>query len=120
VQFWRSVMEVLLELNESRKILTVDRDELVYTVKHEIELLGIRGVLAYFSCPRGQSSSSKKVFILQRWSEKWKSFVDVTDIEQVEEGDRLILQCDTNMVATEQNCGTSSSFDVSRGKVCEL
>ena len=39
---------------------------------------------------------------------------------QVEEGDRLILQCDTNMVATEQNCGTSSSFDVSRGKVCEL
>ena len=70
MQFWRSVMEVLLELNESRKILTVDRDELVYTVKHEIELLGIRGVLAYFSCPRGQSSSSKKVFILQRWSEK--------------------------------------------------
>jgi len=46
--------------------------------------------------------------------------VDVTDIEQVEEGDRLILQCDTNMVTTEQNCGTSSSFDVSRGKVCEL
>ena len=37
-----------------------------------------------------------------------------------QEGDCLILQCDTNMVATEQNCGTSSSFDVSRGKVCEL
>ena len=89
-------MEVLLEINGSRKVLCVSRNEIVYTLENEIGLLGIDGVLAYFSCIRGQSAGAKKVYILQKWSDKWNSFIDVTDTDQIVDGDRLtVIQQDT-------------------------
>ena len=73
-------MENLLEVEGSHKVLSATRDELVYVLENELGILGIDVVLAYFSCAQGLTAGSKKV-ILQRWSEKWKSFVDVTDVD---------------------------------------
>ena len=80
-------MEIWLEVESSCKILSATCDELVYVLENKLGILGIDGVLAYFSCPRGQTAGSKKLFILQRWSDKWKYFVDVTDVDQVFDGD---------------------------------
>ena len=123
-------MEILLEVEDSRKVLSATRDELVYVLENELGILGIDGVLAYFSCPRGQTAGSKKVFILQRWSEKWKSFVDVTDVDQVFDGDRLTIvmqhpsdaqtgTCTEVSGSTDPTSNTSTS-ETSRGQVCKL
>ena len=29
--------------------------------------------------------------MLQRWTDKWKSFIDVTDVDQIQDGDRLTV-----------------------------
>ena len=123
-------MEILLEVEGSRKVLTATRDELVYVLENELGILGIDGVLAYFSCPRGQTAGSKQVFILQRWSDKWKSFVDVTDVDQVFDGDRLTIVMQhpsdeqtgtcTEVSGSTDPTSITSGCDTSRGQVCKL
>lgn len=61
-------------------------------VEQELGLLGIDGVPAYFSCERGEKyRSDKHVYILKGWAEKWKFFLNVTDVEQVNDGDRFTV-----------------------------
>ena len=65
---------------------------MVFVVEEELGKLGMDGILAYFSCVRGeQHRTDKRVYILQRWVEKWKNFVDVTDVDQINNGDRLTV-----------------------------
>ena len=116
-------LEVLFEMNGSRKVLCVGRNEIVYTLENEIGLLGIDGILAYFSCVRGQSAGTKKVYILQKWSDKWNAFIDVTDTDQIVDGDRLTI---IPQDAAEVQNGTCTSgtpppggFDTTRGQVCK-
>ena len=79
-------MEVLFELHESKKTLTITKDNVIFTVE-ELGKLGVDGVLAYFSCPRWERRHrSKNVYILQRWTDKWKAYVDVTDVDQIQDG----------------------------------
>ena len=86
------LMEVLFELHESRKTLTITKDNVIFTVEEELGKLGVDRVLAYFSCPRGERRhGGKDVYILQRWTEKWKTFVDVPDVDQIQDGDRLTV-----------------------------
>ena len=59
----------------------------MYEIKKKIKQLGKNGVLAYFSCVRGKQPPHKNVFILQRWNSMWKGFADVTDVDQVVDGD---------------------------------
>lgn len=105
--------------------LKAHADELVYVLENELGILGIDGVLAYFSCPCtcGQTAGSKQVFILQRWSEKWKSFVDVTDVDQVFDGDHLTIvmqhPSDTQTGTCTEVSG-STDPTASCGQVCKL
>ena len=115
-------MEVLLEIGGSRKELSVDKGDVVFVVEEELGQLEMDGILAYFSCVRGeQHRTDKRVYILQRWAEKWGSFVDVTDIEQIKDGDRLTVVLQSNNcvnVVTEVAVPESSeSFDASRSHV---
>ena len=104
-------MEVLLEIEQSRIPLTVDKDNVVYTVEEELGKIGLDGILAHFSCPRGEKRhGNKNVFILQRFSDKFKLFVDVTNVEQINDGDRLTI--------VQANCQASSSSDATNGQVC--
>ena len=69
-------MEVLLEIGGSRKELSVDKGDVVFV---ELGQLGMDGILAYFSCVRGeQHRTHKRVYILQRWAEKWESRVIIS------------------------------------------
>ena len=121
---WAQIMEpleLLLEINSSQKELHVSQDELVYTIEREIGLLGIDGVLAYFSCPRGECWATKTVYILQRWSEKWDSFVDVTNTDQIVDGDRLTITEELKANSSDP-CSSSTpshtpEFDAARGQV---
>ena len=110
-------MEVLLEIGGSRKELSVDKGDVVFAVEEELGQLGMDGILAYFSCVRGEEHrTDKRVYILQRWAEKWESFVDVTDVEQIKDGDRLtvVLQSSSCVDAVSES---SESFDASRSHV---
>lgn len=109
-------IEVLLEVGESRRKLTVERDHLVYAIEEELGKLGIDGVLAYFSCEPGSRLSTKQVYILQRWDEKWSTYVDVSDTDQVKSGDRLICTLQQSQDSASSSRGTVD-FDTSKGKV---
>ena len=115
---------MLFEVDGSRKILSVSNGTLVYEIEKEIEQLGKNGVLAYFSCVRGEQPSHKNVFILQRWNSKWKVFVDVTDVDQVVDGDRLTITSQvvespgSSSVMTETSSSDIKHFDTACGQVC--
>ena len=47
-------MEVPFELREFRKTLIPTKDNIVFVVEEELGKVGVDGVLAYFSCPRGE------------------------------------------------------------------
>ena len=109
-------IEVLLEIGESRKELAVERDHLVYAVEQELGRLGKDGVLAYFSCDPGSRLSTKEVYILQRWDDKWGTYVDVSDTDQLKTGDRLVC----TLQQSQDNASSSRAtvdFDTSKGKV---
>lgn len=119
-------IEVLLEIDESRRVLAIDKDHLVFSVEEELGKVGKDGLLAYFSCePGGCHSSSKSVYILQRWDSRWNAYVDVMDIEQVVNGDRLIYTLQNSPVPSSQGSVLSTTdrkrdtreFDTIKGKV---
>ena len=113
-------MEVLFELRESRKTLITTKDNIVFVIEEELGKVGVDGVLAYFSCPQGERRhGSKDVYILQRWTDKWKSFVDVTDIDQIQDGDRLTVIKEIDLYPQTHPAGDQqgSTFDASRGHV---
>ena len=109
-------VSVLLELGNSRKEIFEERDHLVYVIEKELTNVGKKGILAYFSCERGHQSLANDVYILQRWASRWETYVDVSDLEQIEDGDRL-----TVVRQQQEDRSTSSSisagFDTSQGQV---
>ena len=109
-------IEVLLEIGESCKELIVGRDRLVYTIKQELGRLGKNGFLAYFSCDPGNRLSAKEVYILQQWDEKWGAYVDVSDADKLETGDRIICTLQQLQSNASSSRGTVD-FDTSKGKV---
>ena len=92
------------------------------------------GILAYFSCPRGQHLPYKNVYLLQRWNEQWGKFVDVTDDTEVLDGDWLTISPQPLPVWFHLSTGADSrresadclskdmakKFDAERGQVCQL
>ena len=118
-------IEVLLEIDESRRVLAIDKDHLVFSVEEELGKVGKDGLLAYFSCEPGGCHSSKNVYILQRWDRRWNAYVDVSDIAQVVNGDRLICTLQNSPMPSSQGSALSTTdrkrdtrdFDTTKGKV---
>jgi len=111
---------VLLEIESSRKESFVERNHLVFVIEEELGKVGKDGILAYFSCEKGHQSSTKEVYILQRWAAKWEAYVDVTDIEQIKDGDSLTVIPQNNSVFVTSPTSSSAhlNFDTSQGQVC--
>ena len=87
-------MEVLLEIGESKKVLTVTEDTLVRVVEEEMVVLGDAALLPFGFSSFDVPGASKEFYILQRWSDKWCAFVNVKKGTEVVAGDRLtIVQC---------------------------
>ena len=110
-----STVEILLEIDGSRKELTLiaNRESVVFAIERELGKLGKDGVLASFSSS-GKEGSSKKVYFLQRWAEEWNAFVDVTDVSQMANGDRLTV------TRQQSSPKVASGFDTARGEVSEI
>lgn len=87
----QATLEVLFEYKESRKPLSVQRSSIIGVVERELATCVGDACLI----PPGKNlcdvpSSSKKVmFHLQRYSQKWKTYIDVTSEEDVQDGDKL-------------------------------
>jgi len=47
-------MEVLFQINGSNKELIVTKDNVVFLIEEELRKLKVDGVLAYFSCVKGE------------------------------------------------------------------
>ena len=70
--------------------LSLSHESLVYEVEKEIGILGKNEILVYFSHARGEQPLHKNVFILQWWNSRWEDYVDVTDVDKVIDGNRLM------------------------------
>ena len=86
-----AIMEVLLEIESSRKRLVgVTEETLVSAVEQELSVLGDVALLP-FKHSTTSSDQSKDYYILQRWSDRWGGFVDVKEASEVMDGDRLTV-----------------------------
>ena len=84
---------MLLELGASKKLLTLSKTEESIVAGVEKELARMFGDVALVPLSQTPAdiptSSTKELYILQRWSMKWETFVDVKEATEVEDGDRL-------------------------------
>lgn len=78
-----TTFEVLLEFGGSRLPLTVTAETLYSAVK---DAANVDVVL-----PGADQQSGGDLYLLQRFSEKWSTFVDVKSLDDVKESDRLTL-----------------------------
>ena len=98
-----SKIEVLLEVGASRRILKTTSESLLLVLERELGSVGLDGVLALSP---SACESTEKVFVLQRWVDRWHTFVDVTDKAQVKDWDKLTLVC-----KPAADMSTSSAMD---------
>ena len=89
-----SKIELLLEVGASRRIIKATRDNLVLVLERELGNVGLDGILALL--PSTSENTPKTIFVLQRWTDCWYTFVDVTDKSQLKDGDKLTLVCKPN------------------------
>ena len=88
-------MDILLEYKSSRRQLEVPADSAICNfVERELQRTGWNGRVT-FGEPETSSSavnrSEQPVYLLQRWSERWGMFIDVSSAKEVKEGDRIIV-----------------------------
>lgn len=84
-------MEVLFEFRGSRRHITVAGSGAVTEiVAQELRRLGRRNAQV-FAASADLSEVRGPAYLLQVWCPKWESFVDVRDVRDVEDGDRLAV-----------------------------
>ena len=83
-------MKVLLEFEGSKRVLHINEaDNLLARIKEEVSKLAIDIAVAPFN--RENLCSSEPLLVIQRWSTEWNTYIDVTDAEEVVDGDKLTL-----------------------------
>ena len=83
-------IEVFFEFNESRTIICCERSRISETVELQIShILGVDSPKVFFLTSNGRRSTTTPYYLLQRWVNKWKSFIKVDSLEQVKNEDRL-------------------------------
>ena len=109
---------VLLEVEGFRREVHIKNGEdVLVCLERELGRIGkdVRLELSASTDLQGSSDvSTKGICRLQRWSEKWNCFVDITDACQIADGDKLITICPRSQCTSE---ASMSSFDTSAGKV---
>ena len=82
-------MDVLFEFEGSRKAVKVTKESLLHVIETELKSFGyvVRVVLSGGEAEEGWDGC----YILQRWSPRWMSYVDVQSVDEVMEEDRLTV-----------------------------
>jgi len=82
----RDRIEVLIELQGSRRQVSLKKESLEQL---QAEFRHFDSSIELTLCSDRDSPGRK--FLLQRWSEKWRCFVDVSEITELKDGDRLSI-----------------------------
>ena len=77
-------MEVLVEINGSRRPLKP------FTKESILELIRKHDKDAFLVLDN-EDQAGNSPYILQRWSSKWKTFVDVSSLDEIEEHDKITI-----------------------------
>ena len=77
--------EVLLEIDQSRKEVFITAETASATIKENLPSTDV--LLAPFD--KLGSEEKKAVYVLQKWSEKWSEYVDVKEVTELKDGDKL-------------------------------
>ena len=95
--FYIDLMEVLLEYKGSRRLIQVlDISKIRDLLQHELNKVGWRGVILRKGLKgRVVKQISCQGYILQKWMEKYQRFVDLVNVEDLEDGDVLTVVLDT-------------------------
>ena len=107
---------VLLEVEGFRRELHIKNgeDTLVSLQEELVRVVGKDVRLEYAISAGSQdisNVSTKRIYRLQRWSERRNCYVDVTDASQIVDSDKLITIC------PHMQSSSDASFDSSTGKV---
>ena len=85
-------MEVVLEIVSSKKRVFVSDGSILSAIEAELKVIGDVALLPFRKAPSDFPGGSKELFnILQQWSDKWASFVDVDEVEEILSGDHLTI-----------------------------
>ena len=84
-------LEILFEFKESRSIICCERPEISDEV--ELKMSRILGVdtrpRVFVLASRARRYTTAPYYLLQRWVEKWKCYINVDSLEQIKSEDRL-------------------------------
>ena len=102
-------IEVLFEFKEIRTIICCERVRIPEQVEQQISrIAGIESPKVFVLASRGRKSTTTQYYLLQRWVNKWKSYINVDSLEQLRNEDRLSVR------ATVLVNGPDKETDVSR------
>ena len=90
MRFTDGEVEVLFQYGQSKEVLKILPKDFEAYVKAKLPITSAQkpNLLPYDACPPVKGN-----YILQKWSERWKCYVDAG--KEIEDGDRLIVvECD--------------------------
>ena len=82
-------LDILFEYKGSRKPLRrVRRECVVEVIKEELVRYGDTAAVVQLS---GEGSTDGSVYLLQKWSDVWGTYVDVEEIDDLEDKDKVTV-----------------------------
>ena len=81
----------LLEFGASKQQLKLVDPTFTSAVIEVEKALGAIGKDVSVLCPGKSPTGSKDVFVLQVWSKRWKSYVNMSHNDTIKDGDHLIV-----------------------------
>ena len=98
-------IEVLIELQGSRRQVSLKK---VSPEQLQAEFRHFDSSIKLALCSNHDSPGRK--FLLQRWSKKWRCFVDVSEITEITDGDQLTIA----PVPAKEIIPTKVSFEINQ------
>lgn len=105
-------MEILLEYGTSRRLLRPSGGIVTRCLlEEELENTGWRGCIDVHDTMSTQETDGGEAptctkYILQRWEHKWNCFIDVSNMEEVKDGDKLTVVLKPGNESSEVKVGT--------------
>ena len=81
----------LLEFGGSKQLLKLVDPTFKAAVIEVEKALGTIGKDVSVLCPGKSTTGSKDVFVLQVWTERWKSYVNMSHNDTIKDGDHLTV-----------------------------
>ena len=111
-------MELLFEYQESRRRVNPPSSEaVVECILEEIRKFDHKASLLLGSANKDDDAKppADSEYVLQKWSQKWGVYIDVTKLEEVEDGDKLTaIPKPTRAYSVSDSCCSYAWYLVSK------